>query len=203
MGGKSVIKSLLGVFVMRRTFFCGLGGLAACLLLSTVVLAGGHNAADYPLRVHIFNFNSHSHYYGTTRTLDWVDGEGRANLYENGEPRGFDFSYRCGERLRGSAGYETYPARWKKQNQSLEILLPQFGKPGAYDACEMKVEMKDAVYYRHNGGLDEEPAAVFKQWMDRHEYDPEHGKNEPVTPAPARPAAAAPGASAPQQTAPQ
>ncbi len=170
---------------MRRAFFIGLGGLAGCLLFSTVVLAGGRNVADYPLRVHIYQFNSHSHYYGQTRTLDLVDGEGRANLFENGEPRVFDFSYRCQERLRWSAGYETYPARWKKQNQTLEILLPQFGKPGAYDACEMKVEMKDTAYYRHNGGLYEEPAAKFKEWMEKVQYDPEHGKNEPVQPVPA------------------
>lgn len=191
---------------MRRSFFYGLSGFAGCVLLSTAALAGGHNPANYPLRVHVFTFNSHSHYYSNTRTLDVVDGEGRANLYENGEPRGFDFSYRCGERLRGSAGFETYPARWKKADQSLEILLPQFGKPGAFDSCEMKVEMKSFVYYRHNGGLDEEPATVFKQWMDRHQYDPEHGKNEPVALALAPASAPAPtgaGASEPTPTAPQ
>lgn len=171
---------------MRRVFLCGLGGLAICLLVSTEALAGGRNAADYPFRVHIYQVGGVSH-YGQTRTLDVVDGEGRANLFENGEPRGFDFSYRCQERLRGSAGYETYLARWKKQNQTLEILLPQFGKPGAYDSCELKVLMKDAVYYRHNGSLDEEPAAKLKAWMEKVQYDPERGKNEPipVTPAPA------------------
>jgi hypothetical protein len=81
-----------------------------------VALAGGHDAANYPLRVHIFQVGGVSHYYGATRTLDYVDGEGRANLFENSEPRGFDFSYRCGERLRYSSGYETFLARWKKPN---------------------------------------------------------------------------------------
>jgi hypothetical protein len=191
---------------MRRTFLCGLSVLAACLLLSTAALAGGHNAADYPLRVHVFQFNSHSHYYNNPRVLDFVDGEGRANLYENGEPRGFDFSYRCGERLMVSPGFETYMARWKKPGKELEILEPQFGKPGATDSCELKVDMKDTVYYRHNGGLDEEPPAVFKTWMDRHRYDPEHGKNEPVGSAPeagSTPAPAGTGANEPKPTAPQ
>jgi hypothetical protein len=167
-----------------------MGGLAACLL-SLPALAGGHNAADYPLRVHIYQYNSHSHYYH--QSLDVADGEGRANLYENGQPRGFDFSYQCSDRLRSSPGYETYLARWKKPGRTLEILLPQFGKPGAMDGCELKVEMKESMaYYKHNGLLNEEPAAVFKQWMDKHDYDPEHGKNEPVKAAPA------PGALAPE-----
>lgn len=175
---------------MRHPLLFGASGLAVCLALSVVVRAGSHNLGDYPLRVHIFQFNSHSHYYrsggnGGISSLDMVDGEGRANLYQNGEPRGFDFSYRCSERLRGSAGFETYPARWKKPNQDLEILLPVMGKPGAFDSCEMKVEMKDNVYFRHAGMLDEEPAQMFKQWMEKHQYDPEHGKNEPVAVAPA------------------
>jgi hypothetical protein len=31
-----------------------------------------------------------------------------------------------------------------------------------------------------NGSLNSEPADVFKQWMKKHDYDPEHGKNTPV-----------------------
>jgi hypothetical protein len=167
---------------MRRVSTYALSWLAGCFLVSMSLLAWGRNIGDYPLRVHIYQFNSHSHYY--QRALETVDGEGRANLYQNGEPRGFDFSYRCGERLRTSAGFETYPARWKKQDQSLEVLLPVIGKQGAFDSCEMKVEMKDTAYFKHAGVLDEEPAAVFKQWMERHQYDPEHGRNEPVAPGP-------------------
>lgn len=182
-----------GVSKMRPKLpSCVLSGLACCLFLPTAALAGGHNLADYPLRVQIFQFNAHSHYDGPSRTLDVVDGEGRANLYENSQPRGFDFNYRCAERLRWSAGFETYPARWKKQNQSLEILLPQFGKVGAFSTCELRVEMKDTAYYRGNTGLSEEPAVKFKAWMDRHQYDPEHGKNEPVLLPPAPASAQAP-----------
>jgi hypothetical protein len=171
--------------------------------MPTIATAAGHNVADYPLRVHIFQFNSHSHYYragGTmgASSLDAVDGEGRANLYEKSQPRGFDFSYHCGGRLMASPGFETYPARWKKQGQVLEILQPVFGKPGAFESCEMKVEMKDAAYFKHSGLLDEEPAAVFKAWMDKHQYDPEHGMNTPQAVVPA----AAPGSAAPSTEAP-
>lgn len=167
---------------MRRPFLMAISGFAALTLLSTSALAGGHSPADFPLRVHVFGFSAHSHY--TWQNLDEVDGEGRANLYENGEPRGFDFGYRCGDRLRVSPGYETYMAKWKKPGRELEILLPVFGKPGAMESCDLKVDMKDAAYHRHNGLLAEEPIARYKEWMDLHQYDPEHGKNEPV-PAPA------------------
>ncbi len=177
---------------MLRVFLGCCFGLAACALLSMVVLAGGHSAADYPLRMHIFQHNTHSHYYH--QSLETVDGEGRANLYENGEPRGFDYSYRCSERLRNSPGYETYLARWKKRDQTLEILLPKMGKPGAMVACELRVEMKDIAYHRHDGTVDTEPVATFKQWMEKHQYDPEHEKNEPLNVAP-EPAA---GESSPQ-----
>lgn len=183
-----------GEFQMRRVFSIGIAGLASLLFFATVALAAGHNTSDYPLRVHIYEHSGHSHYY-RGESLDYVDGEGRANLFGNGQPRGFDFAYRCGERLSNSAGYETYFARWKKQGQALEILLPVMGKPGAYQACELKVEMKDTAYYKHGGLLNEEPAAKFKEWMDRTRYDPEKGKNEPVKP----PAAPSPAGSADNQ----
>lgn len=167
---------------MFRASLGRLSRFAACALLSTSAFAGGRSAADYPLRVHVFQHNSHSHYYH--QLLDSVDGEGRANLFENGQPRGFDYSYRCGERIRNSPGYETYLARWKKQDQVIEILMPKLGKPGAMESCELRVEMKDFAYYRHDGNVDTEPQAAFKEWMEKYQYDPEHGKNEPIMAAP-------------------
>jgi len=163
------------------------------VLLSTGALAGSRNPADYPLRVHIFQFNSRSHYYhpglGVSDSLNDVDGEGRANLYENGSPRGFDFSFQCGVHLMGSAGFETYMARWKKPGRVIEIIMPVMGgKPGEMNSCDLNVTMKaDSVYVRHNGLLGEEPASQFKDWMVKHQYDPEHGKDEPVN-SPAAPA---------------
>ena len=50
-------------------------------ILSVSAFAGHHSTTDYPLRVHLYNVSSHSHYYGAT--VSYVDGEGRANLYEN------------------------------------------------------------------------------------------------------------------------
>jgi hypothetical protein len=101
-----------------------------------------------------------------------------------------------------SPGYETYPARWLKPGRTLEILEPQFGKPGAYEVCELKVELKETVYFKHGGLLDEEPAAKFKDWMDKHQYDPEKGKNEPVATAPTAVAPAGTGAGSAAGSAP-
>jgi hypothetical protein len=172
-----------GEFSMRRILLCGLTVFAFCALLSTVALAGSHNPADYPLRVNIFHHSSYSHYYGPSgiRSLNDVDGEGRANLFENGEPRGFDFRYECGKRLMNSAGNETFRARWKKPGTELEMLLPA----GA-GTCTLKVEMKDGMAFarRKDGALIEEPAAKFKEWMIKYQYDPEHGKEVPVAPEP-------------------
>jgi hypothetical protein len=144
-----------------------------CFLFSIAAFAGTRNPADFPLRVHIFEHSSHSHYH--RRALEEVDGEGRANLYENGLPRGFDYSYVCDKRLMNSVGYETFMARWKKPGATLQLLLPAMG-----ETCDLKVDLKDAAYYKHDGELKEEPAAAYKAWMDEHEYDPEHGKNEPL-----------------------
>jgi hypothetical protein len=177
---------------MRKVFV-----IAGCLLSLAVVVAAKPNAADYPLRVHIFAFNGSQHFSGGV--LNFVDGDGRANLYENSEPKGFDFSYRCSERLRVSPGFETYMARWKKAGQTLEILLPVFGKPNAADSCELKVLMKDTTYIRRNGLLGEEPAAVFKDWMVKHNYDPEHGLNEPAGLQQTQPAAGQPDGGAEQK----
>jgi hypothetical protein len=177
------------------------------LLLSPAVLAGGPDLAKYPLRVHIFQNSQQVHYMHRSH---YVDGKGSANLYENSEPRGFAYKFWCVYRLRISPGYETYPARWKKPNKTLEILLPVTGKTGKYYACDLDTNMKDTVYYFHGGKLVEGPPAVWKQWMETYQYDPEKGKNDPVVAAPAPAGAgtagtgtAGGGASPPQQKAPQ
>ena len=168
---------------MRRFFFYALSSLVCPVLLFNAAFAESHNAADYPLRVHIVQNTNHAHY--RLRMLDYVDGEGRANLFENSQSRGFDYDFRCDDRLMVSPGYETYPARWHQPGRELDILEPVMGKPGAGKSCTLKVDMKDMVYIRRNGLVDQQSPATFKQWMDRRQYDPEHGKIEPVPAAPA------------------
>ena len=166
---------------MHRVLLSRFAGLAGRLLASVVAVAGSPNTADYPLRVHLYQVSQHSHY--VRGMLDFVDGEGRANLFENSEAHAFDYRFRCGERLMTSPGYETYLARWRKPGRELDILLPVMGKPNAAGSCVLKVEMKNSAYVRHNGALEEQPVAAFKEWMEKHQYDPEHGRNESVNQA--------------------
>jgi hypothetical protein len=107
-------------------------------------------------------------------------GDGRANLYENGEARGLDFNYQCSYKVRTSFGYETYPARWKKPGKQLVVLLPIFGQSGKFFTCDFNTDMKEFAYAQGRDGLRSEPVAEFKLWMQRRDYDPEHGKDVPV-----------------------
>lgn len=161
--------------------------------MAPAIQAESHNPADYPLRLHIYRRNETTFYHN--RQAEEAKGEGHANLFEGGEPKGIDFQFECDQKLQASSGFETFPAKWKKPGQELVILQPQFGKSG-YDTCRMKVMMKDFVYVTRNGNLVSEPSDVFKQWMVKHEYDPEHGKTTPIQLAPGAPAPNA-GAGAP------
>ena len=157
--------------------------LVALLLLAVApaIHAESKNPADYPLRIHIFRRTETTFYHH--RVEEEAKGEGRANLFEQGEPRGIDFEFECSEKLKTSSGFETFPAKWKKPNEELVVLLPEFGKVGSYSTCKFKVQMKDFAYFTHNGTLSTEPSADFKHWMMTHAYDPEHGKDVPTAPA--------------------
>lgn len=171
--------------------FIALATFASIVSFAPAGHAESHNPADYPLRIHIYRRNETTFYHN--RQAEEAKGEGRANLFEGGVPKGIDFQFECDTKLQTSSGFETFPAKWKKPGQELVILQPQYGKNG-YDTCRVKVMVKDFVYVIHSGNLTTEPAEVFKQWMIRHDYDPEHGKNTPIqtTPAPASPPGAAP-----------
>ena len=159
---------------MRISRALGLFFLLAAISLS----ADNKDPGAYPLRVHIFTHSQTSFY--RNRSLDEAKGEGRGNLFENGEPRGVDFSFDCSEKIKPSFGFETYPAKWKKTNQELTVLFPVFGKQGSYFTCNLKTRMKDDVYFLRNGRLESETSAQYKAWMLKHDYDPEHGKNVPT-----------------------
>jgi hypothetical protein len=150
----------------------------AMLLSGTVMQADSKNIADYKLRVHIFGRNQTTFYHN--RIEEEAKGEGRANLFENGDVHGIDFSYECDQKLKDSFGYETYPARWKKPGQQLTVLLPVFGKSNTYFTCTLKTDVKSYTYTRVQGKLISESPEKYKAWMVRHEYDPENGKEQPV-----------------------
>jgi len=159
--------------------------LCAALVFSGVLLiAESKNPADYPLRIHIFGRTQMTFF--RNRAVDEGRGDERANLFANGEVRGVDFSYDCGRQFRPSVGFDTYPAKWKKPNEELVVLFPVFGKANAYYTCKLKTNVRNDAYFLHDGRLDTETAERFKAWMTKHEYDPEHGKNEPFRLDPSR-----------------
>lgn len=83
-----------------------LGLTSFCLLLATATLhAESKNPSDYPLRVHVFGHNQTTFYHN--RLEEESKGDGRANLFENSEARGLDFSFDCPEKLKSSFGFET------------------------------------------------------------------------------------------------
>jgi len=160
---------------------------AVCLLLSASVLhADSKNIADYTLRIHIYSRDETTFYHN--RIEEEAKGEGRGNLFANGDVHGVDFNFSCDEKLKASFGYETYPAKWKKPGQVLTVLLPVFGKSNTYFTCNLNTAVKDFVYTRHQGRMSSESSAKYKIWMAKHDYDPEHGKNTPAKLDPSAPA---------------
>jgi len=169
---------------MRRVSSIGLAAVAACLSLSSAVEASGPDPADYPLRVLVFK-NTFQPRDARAAKLkdgpDYVDGMGVANLFENGTPRAFEYSYSCIEGMRASSLYETFPARWKKKDKTLQILLPRPLKPWDSVTCDLRAEMRDGTaFFWKDDDLAVESAAAFKDWMVKHQYDPENDKNDPV-----------------------
>jgi hypothetical protein len=169
----------------------------AILALPTLSLADKKRPADYPLRIHIFRRSETTFY--RMRVAENAKGEGRANLFENGQPHAVDFQFNCTNQLPTSSGFETFPARWKKPNRELEVLIPEFGKQDSYDTCKLEVLLKDFAYVARNGVLGTESVDAFKQWMVKHEYDPEHGKSTPTRVAPSPAAAPSPAPAQPPE----
>lgn len=170
---------------MRSTALFCIAALAVCLGSPLPAGAFGPDPGKYPLRVYIFRFKPQPAQHREPKHVgdmeDYVSGFGQADLFENGQPLGFQFSYSCIVPMRASGGYATYPARWKKRGKTLEILLPQPGKPENDESCELQPEMgQDMAYYWKDGNVAIEPAAKLKAWMTAHKFDPEQGSEEPV-----------------------
>ncbi len=151
---------------------------AALILPATKIYADSKNPADYPLRLHNFSREEHTHFHHGVEEAS--QGEGRANLFANGEVHAVDFHFDCGQKIERSIGYETYMAKWRKPGKSLTVLFPVFGQSGKYFTCDLDTDVKpDVAYFTHAGSLNTEPSAAFKAWMEKHNYDPEHGKSSP------------------------
>lgn len=177
-----------------NTRFATLGILAlGFAIAANATLDKAALAAQYPLRVHIYTKKTKQYYSGGAldnsqvagKQIDRRDrmslganGRGSGNLFENGEPRGFDFSFDCADNFIAQRGGDTYPARWLKKDKQLEIVVGYYGDKDRVLHCTLKTEMQDFAYHKHNGKLVTMSIAERKQWMKDHDYDPEHGKND-------------------------
>jgi len=176
---------------MRRFLGLALGGVACCLAFSSVAMAGGPDPADYPLRVHVLkNLASSRPDRGgkfEAQAPGAMMGVGAADLFEDGNPMGFQFKFSCSLPLLASEEYATYPARWKKRDKTIEVLLPEKGKPWNLDPCDLQVQPRPGLAYFWNPEDEttvEESAAKFKDWMVKHHYDPEKDMDMPMEPPP-------------------
>ena len=127
----------------------------ALLCVPATVLAK-RNLADYPMRVLIYQTHWNQDRLG-------FHAFGRANLFdEKGVPHGVEFTYDCMDHLMASDGNEAYPAKWKRQGQSVELIFGEIGAgPGSFQSCEMKIAEKSYVFFHDRGELGTESAAEF------------------------------------------
>lgn len=141
---------------MKNSRFALLLTLAALVICVPAVLVAKRSLGDYPMRLHIYQTNWTRNGYG-------YHGYGRANLFdEQGAPHGVEYTYDCEDHLMASNANESYPAKWKKSGQSIEVIFGEIGqKPDDFHACEFKIAIKSFVFYRQNGGLDTGTAEEF------------------------------------------
>lgn len=134
---------------------------------------------DFPLRVQIYHRQVRRHYF--RHFLQSVSGTGRGNLYENHEARGIDFVYDCSGSFMDSSGPESYPARWVKPGQTIEIMVGEIRHPDKAWTCSLDVQEKEFAYKkRTNGTLASVPVDEYKRWMESQHYDPESGSDVPL-----------------------
>lgn len=119
-------------------------------------LEAKRDLADYTLRLSILGSNWNHNGFG-------YHAVGRANLFDDqGTPHAVEFTYDCEDHLMASSGVESYPAKWKKPGQTLEVIFGQIGdKPNSFHSCEFKVAEKNFVFVRHNGELGTESVQEF------------------------------------------
>lgn len=146
---------------MKTSRFAAPLGILVVLLCIPASLLAKKSLSDYSMRIHIYETHWNHNSWG-------YHAFGRANLFdEQGVPHGVEFTYDCGDHLMASSGNEAYPAKWKKQGQSLDVVFGEIGaNPDSFHDCEFKIAEKQFVFYHGQGELGTESAQEF---MARHQ----------------------------------
>jgi hypothetical protein len=100
----------------------------------------------YPLRVQVMHTGWH-------RTAWRATGFGKADLKEDGQVQGLDYTFDCREPFLASKGGDSYMARWKNVGSELVILTRTVGDPNKYSECDLKVTVHSYAFQVLNGQL--------------------------------------------------
>ncbi len=105
---------------------------------------------QYPLHVHVFA-NHYNYDNGG------YHGYGRADILGT-KPSGFDYTYSCSEPfLHNAQAAEFFQAKWKKQNEKLELLMLKVGS-NREQKCQLNVTLKQTPYGQYGTSAAPEPA---------------------------------------------
>lgn len=130
--------------------------LFAALLNPTVSPA--KDPADYPLSVHILHAQWNRDRHGVHH------GWGRGNIREGDTVRGFDYSFDGCTPFRETISPQKYPAKWKKPQLQLQVLVSEIGKVNKFETCNVNTSLIEGVYMRGPGGIRALSQEQFKAW---------------------------------------
>lgn len=94
--------------------------------------------SDFPVHIHLY----HVHWQNIRGSYE---GFGRGDLL-GPKPQGVDYTFSCSEPFLHNVGKaEFYQARWKKQDQRLEILMQKVGSD-KLQKCELRTTLRAEPY---------------------------------------------------------
>jgi hypothetical protein len=127
------------------------------VLLSPALAFAAKDTSDYTLRVELLwnNWQAYRPYANSGFANFRYRVNGRGNILDGSTIHAFDFKYDSNIHARATVGNETYLAKWKKPRVELEVLVPDIGKEGKYQTCDMQTTVHEGVYARSGQGLIE------------------------------------------------
>jgi hypothetical protein len=117
--------------------------------LLTLSSLAGKNLADYPLQIQVIESHWHRHHHNG---MESVDGWGRADVRDGDSIHGFDFTYESSEPFQRTIGDAHYLAKWKKEQQKMEMVVGEIGSPDKYKTYDLKTSVREEVYVSGSGG---------------------------------------------------